>query len=217
MAKIYNKGQGNDGYLALYLKDVVFSTFINNESKVMKPVDIFNDPERIHVYKAVEGGTLARLLEKDLKGSWYTNLAYFYPYYSFEVLGDFMGFWGVILVYSNIKYDDACVIMKQLLDAISVIHEKDIIHRNITPHNIVFERKNDYLSLRIMNFESAIYVGHSEELESHCNEMLKRLEPAEFLKMRHTLTNNHKDHLKGGRLMLLKNSRNFLSFSRRWI
>jgi serine/threonine protein kinase len=75
----------------------------------------------------------------------------------------------------------ACSIMKQLLDAIALIHAKDIIHRNITPHNIVFLEEDNILSLKIINFESSLYVGDSEEIESHCTSMLKDLEPGEFL------------------------------------
>jgi len=87
--------------------------------------------------------------------------------------------------------------MKQLLDAVSVIHDKDIIHRNITPHNIVFKQDN-ILSLRIINFESALYIGGSEEIESHCNSMLKDLNTHEFLEMRNRLLNHERVHLYGG-------------------
>jgi len=83
--------------------------------------------------------------------------------------------------------------MKQLLDAITLIHEKNLIHRNITPNNIVFE-EDDILTLRLINFESALYVGESEEIEGHCTSMLKDMAPGEFLKMRNSLMNHSKVH-----------------------
>ena len=45
-----------------------------------------------------------------------------------------------MICFRPIEYDDACIIMQQLLDAVIAIHSKDIIHRNITPHNIVFKK-----------------------------------------------------------------------------
>ena len=88
--------------------------------------------------------------------------------------------------------------MKQLLDAIILIHDKNIIHRNITPQNIIFEKSGDIMSLRIINFESALYVGESEEIESHCNSMLKDFNPHDFLRMRNSLLNHDKSHKIGG-------------------
>lgn len=80
--------------------------------------------------------------------------------------------------------------MQRLLDAVLAIHEKDIIHRNITPHNIIFKKKNDLMSLKIINFESAIFVSKNpEEIETHCNLQLSGLDVGEFLKMRNILMN----------------------------
>lgn len=45
-----------------------------------------------------------------------------------------------------------------------------------------------------MNFENAIYIGEGDNIETHCNSMLKDLPLGSFLKMRNNLMNNIKSH-----------------------
>ena len=53
------------------------------------------------------------------------------------------------------------------------------------------------MSLKIINFETAIYVGESEDIESHCNSILQEIkDPKDFLKMRSVVMNYRKEHLK---------------------
>lgn len=93
-----------------------------------------------------------------------------------------------------LSYDKACIILKQLLDILVTIHDKNIIHRDITPHNIVFEEEGDIRSLRLINFENALYVGGSEEIESHCSSLLRDFSEEFFLHLREKLLNNNKVH-----------------------
>ena len=44
-----------------------------------------------------------------------------------------------------------------------------------------------------MNFEHAIYTGEADNIETHCNELLK-LKQGKFFKMRNILMNNAKVH-----------------------
>ena len=51
--------------------------------------------------------------------------------------------------------------------------------------------EDNYMSLKILNFETAIYVGEADDIEAHCNSILKEIKDAkDFLKMRSTIENH---------------------------
>lgn len=47
---------------------------------------------------------------------------------------------------------DMSQIMRQLLKALVFIHNKNIVHRDIKPENILFSQKDDYSSLKLIDF-----------------------------------------------------------------
>jgi len=65
-AKLYLDGQESQDFLCLHLKDLVYSTFVQ-DPRIMQPVDVFSNPEIIHVYDPIEGGTLAHKMLQRLK------------------------------------------------------------------------------------------------------------------------------------------------------
>mmetsp|Transcript_37510 Transcript_37510/g.37059 ORF Transcript_37510/g.37059 Transcript_37510/m.37059 type:complete len:148 (-) Transcript_37510:16-459(-) len=80
-----------------------------------------------------------------------------------------------------------------------MIHDKNIIHRDISPHNIIFQEKGNIRSIKLINFENALFVGDSEQIEAHCNSVLRDYAESYFLQMREKLLNNMKIHLKSGK------------------
>jgi serine/threonine protein kinase len=56
---------------------------------------------------------------------------------------------------------EAAKIIKQLLKAVSYLHENDIVHRDIKPENILFESKDQDSSIRLIDF--GLSRTHSEE------------------------------------------------------
>lgn len=161
---------------------------------------MFNKPSRIHVYDHINGGTLAQRIrdsliftakqmrneDRALNDSFYENL----PDKDGDAEDEFTEKWPT----GPISYTEVCTIMFKLLEVVQRMHKCNIIHRNINPHNIVFTKCNDATSLKLINFENAIYIGESDEIETHCNSMLKDLNLGQFLKMRNTLMNNIKVH-----------------------
>ena len=60
----------------------------------------------------------------------------------------------VISIKNYTKFDenDMSIIIVQLTKALYFIHSKNIIHRDIKPENIIFANKNDYSSLKLIDF-----------------------------------------------------------------
>jgi len=56
----------------------------------------------------------------------------------------------------------ASKLMKQILCAVNYLHHNHIIHRNITPENLVFE-DSEKATLRLIGFSSAIFEGQPEK------------------------------------------------------
>lgn len=52
----------------------------------------------------------------------------------------------------ELKEKNVCDITRQLLKAISFIHNKNIVHRDIKPENILFGQKDDYSTLKLIDF-----------------------------------------------------------------
>ena len=54
------------------------------------------------------------------------------------------------------KINEFLVIAQQILGGLAHIHQKGYVHRNLKPDNILFKNKDDFQSLRIIGFGSAI-------------------------------------------------------------
>ena len=52
----------------------------------------------------------------------------------------------------------AANLIKQVLSAVSYLHEQNIIHRDLKPENILLENKGDLMSIKIIDFANAIYL-----------------------------------------------------------
>ncbi|ELT91652.1 hypothetical protein CAPTEDRAFT_148295 [Capitella teleta] len=56
-------------------------------------------------------------------------------------------------------------IMRQLLDAIEFIHDKQIVHRDLKPENILLD---DNLNVKLSDFGFASVINHEDELQDLC-------------------------------------------------
>ena len=54
--------------------------------------------------------------------------------------------------HNKLSERDMCLITKQLLKALVFIHQKNIVHRDIKPENVLFRHKEDYSSLKLIDF-----------------------------------------------------------------
>ena len=54
--------------------------------------------------------------------------------------------------YNELDEEEMCQIIYQLLKALLFIHNKNIVHRDIKPENIVFGKKSDYSTLKLIDF-----------------------------------------------------------------
>lgn len=69
---------------------------------------------------------------------------------------------------NNYENTDIKTLMKNLLSALSHMHEKGIMHRDIKPDNILLESaKNDY-EIKIADFGLAAFVNDDEILYKRC-------------------------------------------------
>jgi serine/threonine protein kinase len=65
------------------------------------------------------------------------------------------------------SYDEkySAIIMKNILMAVSYLHEMRIVHRDLKPENILLEdSKSDNLSLKLIDFGTALCIKHGQKL-----------------------------------------------------
>ena len=47
---------------------------------------------------------------------------------------------------------DASIIIKQVLSALKHLHDKNIVHSDLKPENIIFESSSNKLSIKLIDF-----------------------------------------------------------------
>ena len=61
----------------------------------------------------------------------------------------------IMKVISKIRY-------KKILEAVKFIHKHEIAHRDLKPRNIMFSKKNDISSVKIIDFGLAVLTSESK-------------------------------------------------------
>ena len=146
-------GNGNFGKVRLYRdrkqKDLLFAIktlkkesltrsyfeLIKNEVNILSNLD---HPNIVKYFGVYEDDYYIHILMEYLKG---------YDLYKIIALKKYTGF----------DEKDICEIMYQLLQALSFIHNQNIIHRDIKPENILFANKKDYSTLKLIDFGLSAY------------------------------------------------------------
>jgi len=141
-------GNGNFGKVRLYRdrkqKDLLFAIktlkkqhmtktyfeIIKNEVNILSNLD---HPNIVKYFGVYEDDLYIHILMEYLKG---------YDLYKIIALKK----------YTDFDEKDVCEIMFQLLQALSFIHNQNIIHRDIKPENILFANKKDYSTLKLIDF-----------------------------------------------------------------
>ena len=82
--------------------------------------------------------------------------------YYFHIVMEYLQGYDLYKIITLKKYNgfdekDMCEIIYQILKALSFIHGKNIVHRDIKPDNILFANKNDYSTLKLIDFGLATY------------------------------------------------------------
>jgi calcium-dependent protein kinase len=139
-------GNGNFGKVRLYRdrkqKDLLFAIktlkketltrsyfeLIKNEVNILSNLD---HPNIVKYFGVYEDDYYIHILMEYLKG---------YDLYKIIALKKYTGF----------DEKDICEIIYQLLQALSFIHNQNIIHRDIKPENILFASKKDYSTLKLI-------------------------------------------------------------------
>lgn len=105
-------------------------------------------------------------------------------------------------------------IAKQLLDALSYIHEKNIIHNDIHPHNILYNPKNN--NVIVIDFDSS-KIGDNILLEKkiECIKMFYFTPPEKLINEKINLSNKIDIYGIGAILHVLLTGRTLFSFLRR--
>ena len=147
-------GNGNFGKVRLYRdrkqKDLLFAIktlkkenltrsyfeLIKNEVNILSNLD---HPNIVKYFGVYEDDYYIHILMEYLKG---------YDLYKIIALKKYTGF----------DEKDICEIMYQLLQALSFIHNQNIIHRDIKPENILFANKKDYSTLKLIDFGLSAYM-----------------------------------------------------------
>ena len=66
--------------------------------------------------------------------------------------------------YTDFDEKDICEIIYQLLQALSFIHNQNIVHRDIKPENILFASKKDYSTLKLIDFGLSTYLNKCKNI-----------------------------------------------------
>lgn len=66
--------------------------------------------------------------------------------------------------YNELDEKEMALIIRQLLKALLFIHNKNIVHRDIKPENVVFGKKDDYSTLKLIDFGLATTTRNKKKL-----------------------------------------------------
>ena len=153
-------GNGTFGKVRLYRdrkqKDLLFAIktlkketmtksyfeLIKNEVDILSNLD---HPNIVKYFGVYEDDYYIHILMEYLKG---------YDLYKIIALKKYTGF----------DEKDICEIIYQLLQALSFIHNQNIIHRDIKPENILFASKKDYSTLKLIDFGLSAYIDKSKNI-----------------------------------------------------
>jgi calcium-dependent protein kinase len=153
-------GNGNFGKVRLYRdrkqKDLLFAIktlkkqhltktyfeLIKNEVNILSNLD---HPNIVKYFGVYEDDLYIHILMEYLKG---------YDLYKIIALKK----------YTDFDEKDVCEIIFQLLQALSFIHNQNIIHRDIKPENILFANKKDYSTLKLIDFGLSAYMDNCKNV-----------------------------------------------------
>ena len=153
-------GNGNFGKVRLYRDrkqtDVLFAIktlkkenmtknyfeLLKNEVNILSNLD---HPNIVKYFGVYEDELYIHILMEYLKG---------YDLYKIIALKKYTGF----------DEKDICEIIYQLLQALSFIHNQNIVHRDIKPENILFANKKDYSTLKLIDFGLSTYMDKSKNI-----------------------------------------------------
>lgn len=113
--------------------------------------------QEIEILKALDHPNILKLYESfyDEK-KYYLITEYYFSKYRFCNGGDLFEH-----IMESPTYDEkySANVMKNILMAVTYLHELGIIHRDLKPENILLENnKDDSLSLKLIDFGTAIYL-----------------------------------------------------------
>jgi len=95
---------------------------------------------------------------------------YFIDDVNFILITEFIGggdLYNTIAKFNKFSEQTAEIILSQIFSAICYLHSKNIVHRDITPENILIENwslKNDEMSLKIIGFGKSNYFSPHDKL-----------------------------------------------------
>jgi serine/threonine protein kinase len=119
-------------------REEYYSAILEGEH-VLKLIQVFDHPSKIHVYENFEGSTLSEVIAQNIRTS---------------------DVWEIDEENSKsvkvLSTEEICTIIYKLAEALNFLHSANVIFRNLKPENVVFTKKNDLSSLKICNFEYAI-------------------------------------------------------------
>lgn len=70
----------------------------------------------------------------------------------------------MVMISRRLDEGKAALIMEQLLSAVAYCHSVSVVHRDLKPENIIVEDNRDYLTLKLIDFDSATYFEVSKRV-----------------------------------------------------
>jgi len=118
-------------------------------------------------YKTVDGNTEVEIL-RSLQSSGHVVkiVESFHQSYQTILITEYLAGGNLFERLSDSQYqltENKCrVFVKQIMSGVSFIHDRNILHLNITPTNIIFHNKNSDEGLKIIDFGHSVQLGEDE-------------------------------------------------------